>query len=179
MSWARVFVLRSIIPTARDVAAPSSSSVRRSWAQMRIAPSGVRSSWEIMAMNSSLARLAASASRRAFCSRRVASSRTRASSRWDAIRETRSRDANGLARYSSGPASSSPSCAAEAETMSSGTRLVRGSARRARARPGASRLRASPSTRKRSGTLSRAEASAADPSAETSAVQRVSTSEAR
>ena len=38
MSWARVLVLRSIIPTARAVAAASSSSARRSWAQMRMAP---------------------------------------------------------------------------------------------------------------------------------------------
>ena len=40
MSWARVLVLRSIIPTARAVAAASSSSARRSWAQIRMAPSG-------------------------------------------------------------------------------------------------------------------------------------------
>ena len=48
---------------------------------MRMAPSGVRSSWETTARNSSLALLAASASRRAACSRRAASSRTRVVSR--------------------------------------------------------------------------------------------------
>ena len=65
ISLASVFVLRSIMPSARAIPASSIFSLRRSCDQIRMAPSGVRSSCEIMARNSSLARLAASASARA------------------------------------------------------------------------------------------------------------------
>ncbi len=64
-----VVALRSMASMARSVACASSRPVRSSLDQPSTAFSGVRSSWDTVAMNSSLERLACSASARASCSR--------------------------------------------------------------------------------------------------------------
>ncbi len=69
MIWARVLVLRSIVSRALAEDDTSSVPVRISCAHPRIELSGVRSSCETVARNSSFSRLAASASARAFSSR--------------------------------------------------------------------------------------------------------------
>jgi hypothetical protein len=74
--WA--VALRSMASSARSVRAGSSVAVLKIRAQPYTALSGVRSSWESRARNSSLARLAVSASARADCALAIASSNARA-----------------------------------------------------------------------------------------------------
>ena len=71
-----VVALRSMASMARSVAEASSRPVRSSRDQPSTAFSGVRSSCETVAMNSSLARLARSASARASCSRASSAARS-------------------------------------------------------------------------------------------------------
>ena len=131
MSWARVFVLRSIMPRARAVAASSSCSLRSSCVQIRIAPSGVRSSWEIIAMNSSFARFEASASVRAAASRRMASRRARSASSRAPTRARSSRSGKRAGSTSSAPASNASArwAAASMPQSRAGTRRAAGSDR--------------------------------------------------
>ena len=68
MSCTCAFALRMMTSSARVTASPRSSPVRSMRAQPYTAFSGVRSSWESTARNSSFARLAASAAARARCS---------------------------------------------------------------------------------------------------------------
>ena len=70
MSWLCARALRSMVSIARAAAASSSLPERNMCAQPTTAFRGVRSSWERVARNWSLARLAASAS----CSSRSRSS---------------------------------------------------------------------------------------------------------
>ena len=131
---------------------------------MRIAPSGVRSSCEIMAMNSSFARFDASASVRAAASRRTASPRAwSASSRAASLaRSSRSRMFPG--RTSSAPASkaSARSSSPSMPHSSTGTARATGSERSSRsvssAWPGGLAVRM------RSGGRSRTRAATAAPS---------------
>ena len=88
--WAWVVALRSMASMARSVAEASSRPVRSSLDQPRTAFSGVRSSWETVAMNSSLARLARSASARASCSRESSAARS-ASLRRASVRSPKTR----------------------------------------------------------------------------------------
>ena len=86
MSWFCTFALRSMVSMARATVASSRPPVRSMCAQPTIALSGVRSSWESMARNSSFIRLAsrASSSRRvrsASAARRSEMSRTKALNR--------------------------------------------------------------------------------------------------
>ena len=69
---------REIVSSARLEAAASSAPAASILNHPMIAPSGVRSSCETIARNSSFARLAASASARAFCSQRRSRSRSAA-----------------------------------------------------------------------------------------------------
>jgi hypothetical protein len=69
MSWAWALALRSMLAMARSSQARSAAWVRSLEAHPRMAVSGVRSSWDSVWMNSSLVRLARSASWRARLTR--------------------------------------------------------------------------------------------------------------
>ena len=64
MSWVCARALRSMVSTARATTALSSGPPRRTWAQPTMALSGVRSSWDRVARNSSFIRFASWASRK-------------------------------------------------------------------------------------------------------------------
>ena len=91
MSWATDLALRSIVSSARSRRSGSRSPRRSHQVHPTSALSGVRSSWDSVARNSSLARLAVSAVARAACSSRSSHSRARASaSAWRCARRARS-----------------------------------------------------------------------------------------
>ena len=70
MSWVCARTFRSITSSPRSIPAWSSVPERSMTVQPRIGVSGVRSSWDSVARNSSLARLARSAPLRASCEER-------------------------------------------------------------------------------------------------------------
>ena len=70
MSWVCARTLRSMTSRPRSIAVWSRLPERSITVQPRIGVSGVRSSWDSVARNSSLARLAFSAALRASCEAR-------------------------------------------------------------------------------------------------------------